>query len=146
MGIYAAIDAGGQGRQAGGGVAIAVEVGVGDVRPVERPMPGGNQTLLDAAFAPNTKAVTIGRAIVGPGLPLWSLWVVGAAVVAALALRRWAVVQMREAADADACRRAARLALLVWPSSAESRATRVVCLLKLGDLDAAERALRPRAG
>jgi hypothetical protein len=82
--------------------------------------------------------------VAGARPPLWPLWACGVVLVSAVGGRRWALHGMRKAIDEDACERAARLALAVWPATAESRVARVVCLLRLGRLDAADRALRPR--
>jgi hypothetical protein len=94
----------------------------------------------NAASAPGGQAV----AAAGPRLPAWPLWAGAMLLLSAAGGRRLALEGMRRAIDADDCERAARLALAVWPATPESRVARVVCLLRLGRLDAAERALRPQ--
>ncbi|HEX2065570.1 MAG TPA: hypothetical protein VHI93_02040 [Candidatus Thermoplasmatota archaeon] len=82
--------------------------------------------------------------LLGPAGEAPALWIVGLLLALAVVGRRAALRVMRRALDDDAYANAARWAGLVWPPSAEARVARVVCLLRLGRLDAAERLLHPR--
>ncbi|HUR62928.1 MAG TPA: hypothetical protein VM241_00445 [Candidatus Thermoplasmatota archaeon] len=100
------------------------------------------QHILGSLEVGSTSAVP-GSAVAHPGARLssWPVWAFGLLLVSIAGGRRLALAGLRSALDADACERAAGLALAVWPPSAESRVARVVCLLRLGRLDAAARAL-----
>ncbi|MCA1810595.1 MAG: hypothetical protein LC623_01125 [Halobacteriales archaeon] len=101
--------------------------------------------LLEATLTGGELTLNNGHTVaLGGSFPLWPLWTGGLLLVTALGARRGALLGMRRAADQDACERAALLAGLVWPANAESRTTRVVCLLRLGRLETAGRALQPR--
>jgi hypothetical protein len=98
-------------------------------------------TPLAEAGQPLSPATTLAA----PGASAKALWpALAGLTVLALGARRLALHRMRRALDAGQHAKAARLARLHWPSNAESRVVRTVCLLRLGDLDAAGRALRGR--
>ncbi|MEA3203514.1 MAG: hypothetical protein QOI63_1189 [Thermoplasmata archaeon] len=120
------------------GPALVIEAPRGDLHATGDHLQGTFESVPAAAPGGRTAFAA------AHGAPAWTLWAAGALLVSAVGGRRWAVVGMRNAMDADDCERAARLALAVWPATAESRVARVVCLLRLGRFDAAARALRPQ--